>query len=154
MWGNLHIHTWKCKNLQLNYSIWTPPGRQNVDWPSVRFVPLSCSMLLSCDVASLWHFRNYINEGETEREQHLFGPKYQNAIINSESKPLFCKVGGGDNHWALYGLPVVTGELSPWKVVGLLGPWSTIRRYTPVRQCHNDAAECLRRQRWLQQLFC
>ena len=65
------------------------PGRHNVDWPRARFLPLSSSMLLSCDVPPLWRFRNYINEGKTKIEQHLFGPKYQNTIINSESMPLF-----------------------------------------------------------------
>ena len=73
-------------------------------------------MFLSCDVAPLWRFRNYINEGKTKIEQRLFGPKYHNTIINSESKPLFCKVEGGDNHWAPYGLPVVNGGAEPQEV--------------------------------------
>ena len=52
-------------------------------------------------------------------EQHLFGPKYQNIIINSEGKPIFCKVEGGDNQWALYGLPVVTGGAEPQEGGGI-----------------------------------
>ena len=107
------------KILQLNYLNWTPPGRQNVDWPSVRFLSLSCSMLLSCDVAPLWRFRNYNNEGKTKIEQHHFRRKYQNTLINSESKPLFRKVEGGDNHWALYGLTVVTGVAEPQEGGGI-----------------------------------
>ena len=105
--------------LQLNYLIWTPPGRQNVDWSSVRFLPLSCSMLLSFDVAPLWRFRNYINERKSKIEPHHFGPKYHNTIINSESMPLFSKVECGDNHWALYELPVVTGGAEPQEGGGI-----------------------------------
>ena len=76
-------------------------------------------MLLSCDVVPLWRFSNYINEGKTKIEQHLFGPKYQNTIINSESMPLLYKVEGGDKHWALYGLPVVTGGAEPQEGGGI-----------------------------------
>ena len=36
-----------------------------------------------------------------------------------------------------YSLPVVTGEQSPRKVMGLLGPGSYIRTYTAVYQCPN-----------------
>ena len=81
---------------------------------------------------------------------HLFFPYSQNTIINSECKRLFCRAECGDAHWRLYRLPVVTGEQSPRKVVGLFGPGSKIRRYTPVYQCSNDGARCLRGQWWLQ----
>ena len=73
----------------------------------------------------------------------------QNTIINSECKHLFCRVEGGDAHWRLYRLPVVTREQTPRKVVGLLRAGSKIRRYTPVYHCPNDGAGCLRGQWWL-----
>ena len=41
-------------------------------------------------------------------------------------------------------------EQNPRKVVGLLGPGSKIRRYTPVYQCPNYGAGYLRGQWWLQ----
>ena len=43
--------------------------------------------------------RIYINEGNIKIEQHVFGPKFKNTIINSERKLLFCSVEGGDVHW-------------------------------------------------------
>ena len=43
--------------------------------------------------------RIYINEGNIKIEQHVFGPKSKNTIINSERKRLFCSVEGGDVHW-------------------------------------------------------
>ena len=44
---------------------------------------------------------------------HLFWPYSQNTIINSECKRLFCWVEGGDAHWRLYRLPVVTVRAEP-----------------------------------------
>ena len=51
----LHIYTWKCKNNAISHFLTgTPPGRQNVDWASLRFLTLSWSLLLRCDVGTLW----------------------------------------------------------------------------------------------------
>ena len=81
-----------CKKIlkYCNYTIliWTPPSRQNVDWTYVRFVTLSCSVLLRCDVAALWRCSEFIS-----------------TMVKS--------------------------------------------RYTPVYQCPNAGAGCLRRQPWL-----
>ena len=76
---------------------------------------------------------------------HLFWQYSQNTIIYSECKHLFSRVEGGDAHWRLYRLPVVTEGAEP-----LLGPGSKIRRYTPVYQCPNDGAGYLRGQWRLQ----
>ena len=54
-------------------------------------------------------FRIYTNEDKIKIEQHLFGPKSKNTIINSERKLLLCRVEGGDAHWRYYRLPVVIG---------------------------------------------
>ena len=46
-------------------------------------------------------------------------------------------------------MPVVSGGAEPRNVVGLLGPGSKTRLYTPVHQRPNDSAGCLGGQRWL-----
>ena len=57
---------------------------------------------------------------------------------NSENKPLFYRVEGGDARQKLYWLTVVTEEQSTRMVMVLLGPRSQIRRYTPIYQCPNN----------------
>ena len=47
----------------------------------------------------------------------------QNTIINSECKRLFCRVKGGDAHWRLYRLPVVTGGAEPQEGGGIARAW-------------------------------
>ena len=49
-----------------NYTIliWMHPGRQNVHWTSVRFLSLSCSMLLRFDVSTCDFAQIDINEGK------------------------------------------------------------------------------------------
>ena len=54
---------------------------------------------------------------------HLFWPYSQNLIINSECKRLFCRVEGGDAHWRLYRLPVVTGAAEPQEGGGIAWAW-------------------------------
>ena len=51
---------------------------------------LDVATLQRCHVVTLR--RIYINEGKVKMEQHLFGPKSENRIINSEGKRLFCTV--------------------------------------------------------------
>ena len=102
--------------------IWTHPGRQNVDWPSVRFLPLSCSMLPPFDVVTLWRCSELISTKVVLR-QHLFGPKSQNAIINSERKRLFWRVEGGDVNLTLYRLTVITGWAKPQVGGGIAWAW-------------------------------
>ena len=63
-----------------------------------------------------------------------------NTIIDSERQRLFCWAESVDVHWSLYRMPVVNGEGEPRKVVGLLGPGSNTRWYTPVHQRPNDSA--------------
>ena len=88
----------------LHYFNFGPPGRKNVDWPSVRFLPVSCSMLLRCDFSALWRIRIYISEGKVKIELHLFGPKCKNTIINSECKPF-------------------SVELKAWTTIGVSIQW-------------------------------
>ena len=57
--------------------------------------------------------RIYINEGKIKMEQHLYGPKTKNRIINSEGKRLFCTVEVGNTPWGLYALLVVNEGAEP-----------------------------------------
>ena len=50
---------WDCSGLV--YHRIFDPGRQNGDWPRVRFLPLYCSMLLRCDIAALWRCSEFIS---------------------------------------------------------------------------------------------
>ena len=64
---------------------------------------------------------------------HLFLPYSQNTIINSECKRLFCRVEGGDAHWRLNRLPVVTRGAEPQEGDGFTRAWiesEGIPRYT------------------------
>ena len=107
-------------------------------------------MLPRCDIAALSRFRMYISECKTKIEQHRFGPKCKNTIINSESKPLFCRVKGGDDHWGLYRLHVVTEGAEHQKGAGIARAWIEDPMVYPVHQCPNDGAGCRRFQPWLQ----
>ena len=131
-----------------NYTIliWMHPGRQNVHWPSVRFLPLSCSMLLRSDVEPLWRCSELIWT-KINLRQHLFGPKSQNTIINSECKRLFSRDEGGTPIKDFIDCLWSPSEQSAKNVVGLLVPGSKIRRFTTVHQCPDDGAGCLRGQR-------
>ena len=52
---------------------------------------------------------------------------------------LFNRVEGGYAPWALYRRPVIIEKQNSREVmVGLLGPRSQIRRYSPVYQCPNN----------------
>ena len=59
-----------------------------------------CTSLL-LDVATVRSYsvvtllRIYINEGNIKIEQHVFGPKSKNTIINSESMPFSVKLKAG-----------------------------------------------------------
>ena len=59
-------------------------------------------------------------------------------FISGEHKFLLSGCEGEVARWKRYWLLVVTGQWSPRKMVGLLGPGSQIRRYTPAYQCPND----------------
>ena len=70
------------------------------------------SFLLDVSTFPRWNIvtllRIYIKEGKIKIQQHLFGPKSQNTIIDSERKCLFCRVEGEEPHWRLYRLPAGT----------------------------------------------
>ena len=72
---------------------------------------LDIARLRRCRVVTLR--RVYTNEDKIDIEQHLFGPKSNNRIINSERKRLFCRVEVGYAHCGLVGLLVVTGGTEP-----------------------------------------
>ena len=57
------------------------------------------------------------------RQITFFWSYSQNTIINGECNRLFCKVEGGDAHWRLHSLPVVTGREEPQEGSGLARAW-------------------------------
>ena len=112
---SLHIYTHEnVKILQLhNFSL-------KASWSTeCRLTQREFFASFLLDVATLRRYkvvtllRIYMNEGKIKIEQHLFGQKSQNTNINSERKRLSCRVEGGDAHWRLYRLPVVTGVEEP-----------------------------------------
>ena len=57
---------------------------------------------------------------------------------------------GGDAHWRLYRLPVVTGRAEPQEGGGIARACIEDPKVYPVYQCHKDSAGCLRGQWWIQ----
>ena len=109
---------------------------------------LEVATVRCCSVATL--LRININEGKIRIEQQLFRPKCKNIITDSESKPLFCRVEGGNDHRGLYRLPVVTEGAESQEGGGIARAWIEDPMVYPVHQCPNDGAGCLRGQPWLQ----
>ena len=56
-------------------------------------------------------------------------------ITNSGNKYIFCRVEGGDAHWKLSWLPVVTSGAESREGGGIARAWIA---YTPIDECPND----------------
>ena len=112
-----------------------PPGNDNID-----FTPNFLDSL--CHLSGTMHSTDgkliQFPKGKISSNIPPFLLYSQIVIINSEFKHLFSRVEGGDSHWRLCKLHLVTGEQSPRKVVGWLRPGSQIRRFTPVYKWLND----------------